>query len=688
MSDLAYAKQKERSRQNMAQISRAGRDIGSIPAVVDPSRRDACERDFRKFCEAYFVQTFSLAWSEDHLRVISQVETSVLQGGLFASAMPRGSGKTSIAEVACIWATCYGHRDFVCLIGSDEGHASQMLDSIKTELELNEVLSEDFPEICYPIQRLEGMALRCNGQLHEGERTHIGWGANEVVYPSIPGSKAAGAIIKVAGITGGLRGMKFKRPDGLTARPSLVVVDDPQTDGSARSPSQCATRERILAGAVLGLAGPGKKIAGIMPCTVISPGDMADSILNRDKHPEWNGSRAKMVYAFPRNEKLWEEYGRIRADGMRLGDAGKAATEFYRQNREAMDEGARVAWPERFNHDELSAIQNAMNLRLRDERAFFSEYQNDPLPDEEARSDDLSHDQVAGKLNRIARAMVPLSCNKITAFIDVHATVLYYAVVAWSDDYSGYVLDYGTYPDQRRSYFTLRDARATLETLYPGMGLEGRIHAGLEALTEEILGREWLRDDGAGLKIERCMIDANWGASTDTVYQWCRQSKHSGVVLPSHGKYIGAASCPMREYHTKLGDKVGLNWRLPNVAGRRAVRYAIFDTNFWKSFVHARFSTAMGDRGCLSLFGEKPEPHRLFADHMPSEFRTRTEGRGRSVDEWRIKAERPDNHWFDCIVGATVAASIQGISLPETTSGPAPKRARKSFAEMQKQKRA
>ena len=31
---------------------------------------------------------------------------------------------------------------------------------------------------------------------------------------------------------------------------------------------------------MLGLAGPGKKISGIMPCTVIRPGDMADRILD------------------------------------------------------------------------------------------------------------------------------------------------------------------------------------------------------------------------------------------------------------------------------------------------------------------------------------------------------------------------------------------------------------------------
>ncbi len=83
-----------------------------------------------------------------------------MHGGLFALAMARGSGKSSIAEVACIWAVLYGHRNFVCLIGSDEGHACDMLDSIKTELDSNELLLADFPEVCFPIHALDGISNR------------------------------------------------------------------------------------------------------------------------------------------------------------------------------------------------------------------------------------------------------------------------------------------------------------------------------------------------------------------------------------------------------------------------------------------------------------------------------------------------------------------------------------------------
>jgi hypothetical protein len=460
-----YAKVKEKARARNAAVAMllAGRDIGELPEVEDIERKARAAGSFQFFCEAYFkshVSSFVVAGPhQGH----SQDRGSGRSWRLILASDGARIGKSSLAEVACIWAVLNGYRDFVCLIGSDEGHACDMLDSIKTELDANELLLADYPEVCFPIQALDGISNRANGQLYQGKRTQIGWTAKEIVLPTIAGSKASGAIIKVAGLTGRIRGMKFKRPDGKTVRPSLVVLDDPQTDESARSLSQCANREAILAGAVLGLAGPGKKISGIMPCTVIRPGDMADNILNRDKHPEWNGERTRMMNAFPTNETLWHRYAEIRSEGLRAGDGGAAGTEFYRQNRAAMDAGADVSWKERFNHDELSAIQHAMNLKLQDEAAFFAEYQNEPLPEETVGADQLTADQVAAKINHMPRARVPIAGNHLTAFIDVQGKLLFYVVAAWEDDFTGYVVDYGSYPDQQRTYFTF----ATRDTRWP-----------------------------------------------------------------------------------------------------------------------------------------------------------------------------------------------------------------------------
>jgi phage terminase large subunit GpA-like protein len=177
------------------------------------------------------------------------------------------------------------------------------------------------------------------------------------------------------------------------------------------------------------------------------------------------------------------------------------------------------------------------------------------------------------------------------------------------------------------------------------------------------MGRRWRRDDGAELAIERLLIDANWGQSTDVVYQFCRQSAHTAILMPSHGRFVGASSMPFSEYRRKRGDRVGLNWRIPAVVGRHTVRHLLYDTNHWKSFLHARLAVPMGDPGCLSFFGHDGERHRLIAEHLTAEYRVRTEGRGRQVDEWRLRPEGFDNHWLDGVVGCAVGASLQGVAL-------------------------
>ena len=641
-------------------IQSASRDIGPLPAVLDPARKERCRLSLRSFCKIYHPHQFDRPWSPDHFKVIDKIETAVLKGGLFAMAMPRGSGKSTIAEVACEWAALYGHRRFPLLIGADISAAINMLDSLKTELETNDLLLYDFPEVVFPIRCLERIAHRAGGQTLQGVSTRIGWRSDEIVLPTVPKSPAAGVILRVAGITGGIRGMKYKRSDGESVRPDLVIIDDPQTDESAKSVSQSQARLSVLCGAVLGLAGPGQKIAGVMPCTVIRPGDMADRILDPQKHPEWNGERTKMVYAWPAATNLWEEYARIRADCLRKDGTFSAATEFYRTRRAEMDAGSRVAWESRFNEDELSGIQHAWNIRLTDEASFFAEYQNEPMPDQEASDENLTADLIVSRLSGAARQMVPPWATRITGFCDVQGSTLWWVVCAWDDDCNGEVIDYGTWPDQQRAYFTLRDAKHTIASVIKGAGLEGQIFGALDALTKILLAQRYKRQDGNEMGIELLLIDANWGESTDTVYGFCRQSSHSGLIMPSHGRYVGASTRPMDDWPKNKGERVGHNWRIQ--PAKRGLRSAHYDTNFWKSWLAKRWLTSPGDPGTLNLYGKDRERHRMIADHLTAEHRVRTTGRGRTVDEWKLLPGR-DNHWLDGIVGAAVAASIRGMPI-------------------------
>jgi hypothetical protein len=650
--------------------SRAGRDIGELPPVADQARRDESRRSFRRFCETYLPQTFKLAWSPDHLAVIDRIERATVDGGLFAFAMPRGSGKTSLVIAAALWSLLHSLRHFVAIIGADEKHARRMLDSLALELETNDLLLADFPEICAPIRALERIHQRARGQMHQGQPTRIVRTADELVLPTIASSPASGAVARVAGITGHLRGMTAKRQDGTTIRPSLVLIDDPQSDEVAHSPSQVATRLDIMRGAILGLAGPGQTIAGLATVTVIAPHDLADQLLDRSAHPEWQGQRTKLVYEWPTDEARWSQYAEIRRDGLRSGSGTAAATDFYRQHQAHMDAGARVGWAERFLPDELSAIQHAYNLRLdRGEASFQAEYQNEPILPELAAGG-LSAEILRERIIALPRGTVPNAHGTLTASIDVQERVLFWLVASWGAGFSGHVVAYGTYPDQTTRQFTAKSARRTLAQVHRGGGFEATLAAGLKALADQLLAREWLTESGVPQRIKALVVDAGWGRSTATVREFARRHPSAAIIHPSHGRGIGATSRPLTDHKKRPGERIGPGWRTGTVGGQPGL---LFDTNHWKGFLAGRLSTQTGDPGSLTLHSGD---HEILFEHLASERPVSVTARGNTVDEWQL-APGAENHLLDCAVMAAVGASITGI---EAAGAMTPGRARRKVS--------
>jgi len=657
----------------------AARDISTdCPTrCKNPERRDVCAKDFRLFCETYFPDAFPLPWSDNHLTAIEVMERCAVEGGLFAVALPRGNGKTTLSERLAIFAVLYGYRRFVSVVGPTERHAEKMLKKIKRELYLNARLYDDFPHVCHPIRRLKNDAKLCIGQHFKGAPTFIGWSAEQITFATMPDStcdgapNVSGAILAAAGLTGALRGQADILASGGVIRPDLVLLDDPQTRESAGSPTQCDERAAIIMGDVLGLAGPGNKIAVIMPCTVVRVGDLADRFLSREISPQWQGIRTGILKSLPTDTAWWSKYADVRAESLRGGRGLKDATELYIREREAADAGAVATWPHNFNPDEASAIQHAMNLRLQDEHAFWAEYQNTPLPELEESVRLMSADEICAKTNGLARGVVPLKAEHLTAFIDVQEQVLFWLVAGWGEDFTGAVVDYGTYPDQRARTFSVRKLMRELSHEFPGHGKEGAIRAGLTALVPKLLARDWMREDGAALRVTRCMIDTGYQA--DVVHDFCRNSTHAAALMPSRGFGVGAKGKPFSEYIRNPGEKHGWYHMIARTKDRAGLNLR-YDTNHWKSFVHARLGVPLGDHGCLSVFGNNALEHRMLAEHILAERPVRVTANGRTIDEWELPPSKPDNHWLDCLVGCAAAAASLGSALESVRTKPKPKR--------------
>lgn len=697
-SDDSYRRHRDRAARRAAQASAEGRDIGPMPAIADVDRRRACQADPELFCRVYNRETFTLPWSADQEQAIARIQEAAQLGALYALAMPRGGGKTSVSRTLALWAIVYGLRRFCFLISATQPMAAKALDAIKKLIRFSTAFVADFPEISYPFQKIGGIAQKANGQTSGGDATMAEWGKSQIVLPTVkppPNWPAdwplradgnvptSGAVIMTSGLTGeGIRGSLFTTTTGESLRPDLALIDDFQTPKSAWNPLQCQKRLELISNDVLGLAGPDKRLAAVALCTVIAPGDAADELLDQDKHPLWRGERYKLLPEMPTNLQAWDQYWDVyRGCALQKPPDFTAANAYYLGRRAELEAGAVCSWSDRVLAGDVSALQSAMHIYFRDKRAFLAEYQNTPL----ARIEDdnpIDPRAIARRLSSVPRGIVAKNFTRLTAFIDVHQMVHYYVVCAWDDAFDGSVIDYGTYPPQNRAYFTLRDAKYTLPLATKVAGLEGYVYEGLRRTCDLILGREWKREDGSAMKIERCMIDANWGTTSTCVKKFCRESPHAAVLLPSHGKGIGASSPAMSDRKPKDGETRGIEAWIQPAPSRGSVRAAIFDANYWKSFTHARLATP-APHG-VTLFGDKAETHLMFVDHLCAEKRVHVKAQksGREVDEWHAPPG-VDNHWFDGLVGCHVAAMFLGVRLAELPiTKPAQPGKRKTMAEM------
>jgi len=659
-AESRYERHREKSAERQSEQSKAGREIGELPAVVDPARKESCRLNLRLFLETYLSGWFELAWSQVHLKAIEKLQSCALDGGLYCYAMPRGMGKTSLAQGAALWATVYGHRSYVVPIGATQTLADDICESIKEEVEANDILFDDFPEVCYPVRCLEGINQRVAGQTHQGKRTKMELTNGLFVFPTIEGSESSNSCIEAVGITGAIRGMKRPMKGRKQHRPDFVILDDPQTDESAFSPTQSEWRARIVNGAVLGLAGPRKKIAAVMPCTVIAPDDMCDRLLNPEISPQWSGQRSKMLLSLPTNMDLWDRYAEIRKQSFIEFSDNRLANDFYAANRSEMDGGAEVSWAERYEPGDLSALQYAMNWRIDRPLSFAAECQQEPLVESLGFGiKEFDKKELTKRLTGLPRGIVPAECTRLTAFVDIGGEILWYMVAAWNEFFGGSVIDYGTGPAQKSRMFSKRDPRPSLSDVYPGQNSSQRVYSGLSALLPEIFGREYQRQNGGTpLRVERGLIDAGWDEAADAVFRAIVRFPYS--IFPSKGFARSTKSLGVNRWKLRPNERGGHYWKITVGEGKRG-RMAVFDTDNWKTFAHAGMSVPVGGNTSITLYGNDWREHDLLSEHLDAEYAKPQETNNDRYHKWVTRAGGPDNDWLDCLAGCAVAASVTGL---------------------------
>ena len=667
-----YRRHKEAARERQATISRTGRDIGEIPQCQDKKMRARMKEDLMLFLKTCMPETFSLPWSKNHYVICGNIQSAFINRGNYVIVAPRSEGKSSICIGAAQWALLNGYAKFLIYVGPSKEAAQECFQAIKTELETNEKLLAYYPEAVYPIQKLEGQSNRAAGQICNGEKTGIRWESERIVFPTVAGSPSSGAVLIPSGFDGRLRGRQMKTRDGQTLRPDAVIFDDVQKDRTSRNPKTADYLEKLLKGTVKYMGTRTKRLAMIIPGTRLNKTCFMSRMLDRRRNPSYQGTLLKAIEQFPENLELWKDYWKAwceeaeRLDvggNLEIGEAAwdkarTVANDFYKRHRAQMDKGAIISWPDNIGQGDLSALQTLMNMYLDDEATFMTEFQNDPQTDA-LDSVQLTEEIFYSKvIQNLKPGTVPLTADRITLGMDLHKNLIFWIVAAWGSGFTGHIVAHGTYPKQPYSEFTVENAPVTLESTHPGLSFEGQLYAGMKKLTDELYGRNWMREDGVPLKINLGLVDANWSRTTDTILSFVNRNPNLSLY-PSRGRKSTGRFYPDKKKMESWTNFSYLTKRTPTDLAQTVW----VNANKAKSFALQRLVSGLGEVGSMTIHAGTRDSLELLFQHLTSQYYTPHIVHDETIEYWELLPGRIEDHWWDCLCLSIVANAMLGDAL-------------------------
>ena len=330
-------------------------DEGGVLTGPDGLRKQLAAFDLSYFGRAYLPHYFSRKspyfheeldkmWTDGVMKGLNPLESSKviarMDGSHQAIAAPRGHAKsTNFTFKDSMHAVLYQYKHYEIILSDSSEQAEGFLDDIKTELEDNPRIIEDF------------------GQL----KSDKAWNSKIILTRTDVKVEANGSGKKI-------RGRRHRN-----WRPDLIVLDDIENDENVNTPEQ---RRKLKSWFDKAVSKAGDTYTDIMYIGTILH---YDSLLSRVLvNPTYKTQKYRAVISFAKNTKLWEEWESIYVNLFDENHKMNALT-FYQANEKEMLEGAEVLWEEKNPYYKL------METRLSEgEASFNSELQNDPIDPENA----------------------------------------------------------------------------------------------------------------------------------------------------------------------------------------------------------------------------------------------------------------------------------------------------------------
>ena len=265
---------------------------------------------------------------------------SRLKGSRQVIAAPRGHAKsTNFTFKDTLHAVLYRYKHYCIIISDSSEQAEGFLEDIKTELEENGDIIEDFGSL-------------------KGDKA---WRSGVILTKS---------DIKVEAIGSGkkIRGRKHRN-----WRPDLIVLDDIENDENVNTPEQ---RRKLKSWFEKAVSKAGDTYTDIMYIgTVLHYDSLLNNVL---LNPRYHAKKYRAVISWAVNQGLWDEWESIYTNLFNENHEDDARA-FYEANQEAMLEGVEVLWEDKLSYYDLIEIKVTEG-----EASFNSELQNDPIDPDNA----------------------------------------------------------------------------------------------------------------------------------------------------------------------------------------------------------------------------------------------------------------------------------------------------------------
>lgn len=315
----------------------------SLVSMASALRKQQAKSSLLCFAQTYLPHYLNKAPSSAHREIHALIEDLLdRRGQKLALAAPRGFGKTTmITLITILYAICYETDRYIVIISSSSSQAIQFLGDIKKELESNEKLRMDFPELTGPSPRP--------------------WKRDDIVVPNNVRVLALGSGQRI-------RGRKYGE-----IRPTLVVADDFEDADNAFS---LETQNKLRDWVTRSILKAGDSNTNyLFMGTLHHPHCLLAEFLSPTAWPDWTKRCYKAIVSWATDQNLWNQWMDIyysRCDW--IGQYGtQAAKVFFDAHQEQMLEGAEVLWSEKW------AYYGLMVEYADDPIAFNSELQNEPI---------------------------------------------------------------------------------------------------------------------------------------------------------------------------------------------------------------------------------------------------------------------------------------------------------------------